>query len=182
MNTFRIALYPGDGIGPEVVDAAIEVVEAASRAVGGFELRYERFDWGMNYYDRHGQVVPDDFLTTLRGFDAIFWGARLAGAGAGWRGARAADPVAAGVRSLCEYPAGPDLPRRARPAAQTNGRSTSSSCARTPKANMSITAERLRRARPARWPFNRPSTAAAASSGSCDSPSNLPARGASDWP
>ncbi len=41
MNTYRIALYPGDGIGPEVLDAAIEVVEAARRAVGGFELRYE---------------------------------------------------------------------------------------------------------------------------------------------
>jgi tartrate dehydrogenase/decarboxylase/D-malate dehydrogenase len=75
MKTYQIALYPGDGIGPEVLDAAIEVVEAARCAVGGFELQYERFDWGMPYFERHGQVVPDDFLTTLRGFDAIFLGA-----------------------------------------------------------------------------------------------------------
>ena len=75
MKSYRIALYPGDGIGPEVVDAAIEVVEAVQRVVGGFHLDYERFDWGMPHYDRHGRVVPEDFLTTLRGFDAIFLGA-----------------------------------------------------------------------------------------------------------
>jgi tartrate dehydrogenase/decarboxylase/D-malate dehydrogenase len=87
LDTYRIALYPGDGIGPEVLDAAIEVVEAARRAVGGFDLKYERFDWGMAYYDRHGSVVPDDFLATLRGFDAIFLGAL------GWP-ARVADSIA----------------------------------------------------------------------------------------
>ena len=75
MKTHRIALYPGDGIGPEVVDASLKVIEAAERVVGGFHLVYERFDWGMEHYDRHGRVVPEDFLTTLRDFDAIFLGA-----------------------------------------------------------------------------------------------------------
>ena len=75
MKTHRIALYPGDGIGPEVVEAALEVVEAARRALGGFHLDCQRFDWGMAHYDRHGRVAPEDFLTTLRGFDAIFLGA-----------------------------------------------------------------------------------------------------------
>ena len=75
MTTHRIALYPGDGIGPEVVDATIAVLTAAERRLGGFRLEFERFDWGMTYYDRHGRVVPDDFLTTLRQFDAIFLGA-----------------------------------------------------------------------------------------------------------
>jgi tartrate dehydrogenase/decarboxylase / D-malate dehydrogenase len=75
LKTYRIALYPGDGIGPEVLDAALAVVEAAERAVGDFHLDYERFDWGMAYYDRHGRVVPEDFLNKLRGFDAIFLGA-----------------------------------------------------------------------------------------------------------
>lgn len=72
---YRIALYPGDGIGPEVLDAAMEVVEAARSAGGGFQLQCQRFDWGMAHYDRHGRVAPEDFLTTLRGFDAIFLGA-----------------------------------------------------------------------------------------------------------
>ena len=38
VKTYRIAIYPGDGIGPEVVDAALEVIEAAERVVGGFHL------------------------------------------------------------------------------------------------------------------------------------------------
>ena len=71
---YRIALYPGDGIGPEVIDATVAVLDAVQRA-GGFRLEYQRFDWGMAHYDQHGRVAPDDFLTTLRGFDAILLGA-----------------------------------------------------------------------------------------------------------
>jgi tartrate dehydrogenase/decarboxylase/D-malate dehydrogenase len=74
-NVYRIALYPGDGIGPEVVDATRVVLDAVERRDSGFHLEYQRFDWGMAYYYRHGQVAPDDFLATLRGFDAIFLGA-----------------------------------------------------------------------------------------------------------
>jgi tartrate dehydrogenase/decarboxylase/D-malate dehydrogenase len=75
VTNYKIALYPGDGIGPEVLDAAMTVVEAVRRVVGGFRLETERFDWGMAHYDRHGRVAPEDFLATLRGFDAIFLGA-----------------------------------------------------------------------------------------------------------
>jgi tartrate dehydrogenase/decarboxylase/D-malate dehydrogenase len=75
MKTYRIALYPGDGIGPEVLNAALEVLEVAQRAVGGFHLDCRRFDWCMAHYERHGRVVPEDFLTTLRSFDAILLGA-----------------------------------------------------------------------------------------------------------
>ena len=74
MKTHRIALYPGDGIGVDVVDATVAVLDACQRG-GEFRLDYERFDWGMVHYDRHGRVVPDDFLATLRKFDAIFLGA-----------------------------------------------------------------------------------------------------------
>jgi tartrate dehydrogenase/decarboxylase / D-malate dehydrogenase len=75
MKTHRIALYPGDGIGPEVTDAAVAALEAVERRGGTFRLSFERFDWGMAHYDRHGRVAPDDFLETLRRFDAIFLGA-----------------------------------------------------------------------------------------------------------
>jgi tartrate dehydrogenase/decarboxylase / D-malate dehydrogenase len=75
MATHRIALYPGDGIGPEVTDAAVTVLAAAEKQAGTFRVDYERFDWGIAYFDRHGQVAPDDFLTTLRRFDAVFLGA-----------------------------------------------------------------------------------------------------------
>lgn len=75
MKTHRIALYPGDGIGVDVIDAAITVLEAAGKAVGGFQLVFERFDWGIAHYEKHGKVMPDDFLEILRKFDAIFLGA-----------------------------------------------------------------------------------------------------------
>ena len=74
MTKFRIALYPGDGIGPEVVDQALRVLErVASRCQ--FSLETTRFDWGADYHARHGVVAPDDFLEKLRPFDAIFLGA-----------------------------------------------------------------------------------------------------------
>lgn len=75
MKTHRIALYPGDGIGPDVLDAAVTVLTAAAVKAGTFHVEYERFDWGMAHFDRHGQVAPDDFLGTLRRFDALFLGA-----------------------------------------------------------------------------------------------------------
>ncbi len=75
MKNYRIALYPGDGIGPEVVDATVTVLQAAERQLGGFHLECERFDWGLAHFERHGCLVPDNFLETLRKFDAIFLGA-----------------------------------------------------------------------------------------------------------
>jgi tartrate dehydrogenase/decarboxylase/D-malate dehydrogenase len=53
----------------------VTVLAAAERALGGFKLEYQRFDWGMAHFDRTGRVAPEDFLTILRGFDAIFLGA-----------------------------------------------------------------------------------------------------------
>jgi tartrate dehydrogenase/decarboxylase/D-malate dehydrogenase len=75
MKTHRVALYPGDGIGPEVTDAAVAVLAAARKKSGTFDLAFERFDWGMPHFEKHGRVAPEDFLSTLRRFDAIFLGA-----------------------------------------------------------------------------------------------------------
>jgi tartrate dehydrogenase/decarboxylase / D-malate dehydrogenase len=75
MKTHRVALYPGDGIGPEVTDAAVAVLTAAALRSGRFDLEFEYFDWGMPHYDKHGRVAPDDFLATLGRFNAIYLGA-----------------------------------------------------------------------------------------------------------
>lgn len=75
MNSYRIALYPGDGIGVDVTDAAVDVLRAAEERDGGFKLEFARFDWGVNYHAKHGRVAPEDLLDTLRPFDAIFLGA-----------------------------------------------------------------------------------------------------------
>ena len=74
MKTYKIALYPGDGIGPEVVDQAVRVLDAV-QARHGFQLDYVRLPWGYDYWREHGRVVPENFLDVLRPFDAILLGA-----------------------------------------------------------------------------------------------------------
>ena len=74
MRTYRIAAIPGDGIGKEVIPAGLEVLEVCAR-MEGFELQVEHFDWGSDYYRRHGVMMPADGLAKLRPSDAIFFGA-----------------------------------------------------------------------------------------------------------
>ncbi|BDG10001.1 tartrate dehydrogenase [Anaeromyxobacter paludicola] len=70
----QIAVIPGDGIGREVVPAAISVLEAAGRR-HGFELAWKEYDWSCERYARTGQMMPEDGLDQLRPSDAIFLGA-----------------------------------------------------------------------------------------------------------
>lgn len=74
MKTHRLALVPGDGIGVDVTDAAMTVIEAAARKFG-FGVEATRFDWSCAHYLRTGAMMPDDGIATLRGFDAIYLGA-----------------------------------------------------------------------------------------------------------
>ncbi|MDX1711702.1 MAG: tartrate dehydrogenase, partial [Rhodovibrionaceae bacterium] len=75
MRTHRIAAIPGDGIGREVIDAGLSVLEALARRDGGFTLEVERFDYGSDHYRRHGRMMADDALERLKAFDAIYFGA-----------------------------------------------------------------------------------------------------------
>lgn len=72
MKNYRIALLPGDGIGKEVVPAAVQVLKAAARE---FTLSFEPFDWGCEYYLRTGRMMPPEGIEQLRPFDAILLGA-----------------------------------------------------------------------------------------------------------
>jgi len=74
MATYKIAVIPGDGIGLEVVPAAIEVLD---RVAGDhdFRLDWKSFDWGSERYVTTGQMLPPDGLDRLRDHDAIFLGA-----------------------------------------------------------------------------------------------------------
>lgn len=74
MKTYRIAVIPGDGIGREVMPAAQQVLEALAPAHGSCAFRFERFDWGGDYFRRHGAMMPEDGLKALRGMDAILFG------------------------------------------------------------------------------------------------------------
>lgn len=75
-KNYHIALIPGDGIGKEVVPAAVKVLHAAARASEErFSLSCEEFEWGCEYYLRAGRMMPEDGLERLRPFDAILLGA-----------------------------------------------------------------------------------------------------------
>ncbi len=74
MQTHRIAVIPGDGIGKEVVPEGLRVLEAAAAKFGvGLELAH--FDWNCDYYQRTGRMMPEDWFETLSPFEAIFYGA-----------------------------------------------------------------------------------------------------------
>lgn len=74
MKTYRIALVPGDGIGKEVIPAGRLVLEALAAAENAFQLEFESFDWGGDYYRNHGEMMPANGLDALRGKDAILFG------------------------------------------------------------------------------------------------------------
>src|SRR5215475_11751243 len=74
MNTHRIAVLAGDGIGKEVIPAGIEVLNAAA-AQGGFGLDFTFFPWGCDFYLRNGRMMDGDAVDQLLKFDAIYLGA-----------------------------------------------------------------------------------------------------------
>jgi len=75
MTRYRIALIPGDGIGIETISEATRVLDLASRLHGGFNLDYQSFPWGCDYYLKNGVMMPGDGLSILSDYEAIFFGA-----------------------------------------------------------------------------------------------------------
>jgi tartrate dehydrogenase/decarboxylase/D-malate dehydrogenase len=74
MNTHRIAVIPGDGIGTEVIAAGLEVLAALAARDGGFSIAPTHFDCGSERYLRQGAMMPADGLVQLKPFDAIYFG------------------------------------------------------------------------------------------------------------
>ena len=73
-RSYKIAVLPGDGTGPEVVREGLKALEAAA-AKTGFRYDLEHYDLGGDRYLKTGDILPDSILEELRGFDAIFLGA-----------------------------------------------------------------------------------------------------------
>ena len=74
MNTYRIAVIAGDGIGKEVVPAAIEVLNMAA-GQGGFRCEFTQLPWGCDYYLQTGRMMDPDGIKQLLTYDAIYLGA-----------------------------------------------------------------------------------------------------------
>ncbi|KAI1107738.1 tartrate dehydrogenase [Jackrogersella minutella] len=74
-STLKIAVIPGDGIGTEVMPYGVRCLEAAAK-VFGISLAFETFDFAScAFYQKHGDMLPQDWKETLLGFDAIYFGA-----------------------------------------------------------------------------------------------------------
>ena len=73
-RTYRIAVLPGDGTGPEVVREGLKVLAAVAQKTG---VKYvlQHYDLGGERYQKTGDILPDSVLDELRGFDAIYLGA-----------------------------------------------------------------------------------------------------------
>jgi tartrate dehydrogenase/decarboxylase/D-malate dehydrogenase len=74
MAPANIAVLGGDGIGPEVIDQAIRVAEAALQRER-VSYTWNRLPWSSAYYKKTGQIIPDDGWEVLRRHDAILFGA-----------------------------------------------------------------------------------------------------------
>ncbi len=75
MSAHSIAVIGGDGIGTEVVEAGVRVLEALAAIDQGLSFTFKHFDWGSDYYRRNGRMMPEDGLAEIEGFDAIYFGA-----------------------------------------------------------------------------------------------------------
>lgn len=74
MAMINIALIPGDGIGPEVLEEGVKAVKAAEKAVGGFSLNFDTFEAGAECYRSRGDVLPESTYDGCSEADAIFVG------------------------------------------------------------------------------------------------------------
>ena len=73
MKTLKFAVLPGDGIGPEVMEVALEALEAAGKRFN-FELDYTEADIGGIAIDNQGTAFPDSTKTICEDSDAILFG------------------------------------------------------------------------------------------------------------
>ena len=72
----RLAVIPGDGIGKEVVQEGLRVLDhLASESEGKFTFEKDFFPWGCEYYLKHGKMMEDDGVEQIRNHDAIYFGA-----------------------------------------------------------------------------------------------------------
>jgi tartrate dehydrogenase/decarboxylase/D-malate dehydrogenase len=74
MTPLKIAVIAGDGIGNEVIPEGIRVLEAVG-ARHGLTFQWDEFPWSCEYFSKHGRMMPEDGLETIRHHDAIYLGA-----------------------------------------------------------------------------------------------------------
>ena len=74
MNSYNIAIVPGDGIGKEIVPLAWDICSLCAETFG-FTLHSQEYPWGAGHYKETGKFITEEGLTALSDFDAILFGA-----------------------------------------------------------------------------------------------------------
>mgnify|MGYP003289524443 CR=1 FL=1 len=88
VKTYKIAVIPGDGAGPEVLTEGMKVLKRVAELDGSFQIEDIWFPWGCEYYLKTGRMMPEDGIEILETFDAIYldffghedWGKKVLGA------------------------------------------------------------------------------------------------------
>lgn len=75
MKNYKIAVVPGDGIGPEVMEEGVKVLKTVGEIDGDMDFSFTYFPWGCDYYLKTGKMMDDDGIEKLKAFDAILLGA-----------------------------------------------------------------------------------------------------------
>lgn len=75
MKNYKVTLIPGDGIGPEVVKAAVKVLDSVTRKLGTFQIEYEEVLAGGAAIDVYGKPLPEETLNKAKTSDAVLLGA-----------------------------------------------------------------------------------------------------------
>ncbi|MBR3837901.1 MAG: tartrate dehydrogenase [Clostridia bacterium] len=75
MQTHKIAVIAGDGIGPEVINEGVKVLKKIAELDGSFQFEFEFFPWGCEYYLKEGRMMAENGMEILSGFDAVLLGA-----------------------------------------------------------------------------------------------------------
>ena len=71
-TAIKIAVIPGDGVGTEVASEAVKVGTAAAK-IESTSLNFEWFDWGCDYYLKHGKMMHDDVLDVTAESQVCHW-------------------------------------------------------------------------------------------------------------
>lgn len=75
MNTYKVAVIAGDGIGPEVIAEGVKILKAIAVLDGSFDFSFTHYPWGCEYYRQTGRMMAEDGMEQLANADAIFLGA-----------------------------------------------------------------------------------------------------------
>jgi tartrate dehydrogenase/decarboxylase / D-malate dehydrogenase len=75
VKILKIAVIAGDGVGPEVINEGIKVLNKVASIDSTFQFEFTYFPWGCEFYSKHGKMMDEDGIEQLKDFDAIYLGA-----------------------------------------------------------------------------------------------------------